>query len=98
MQVDDTIREQAASWAAATGDPAFEDWDAFTLWLEQDPRHAEAYDRTVAAVDEGVAILAAATPANDAEPAAPAAPRFFEEGMTAFPPPTTSRRGFPSLG
>ncbi len=34
MQVDDTIREQAASWAAATGDPAFEDWDAFTLWLE----------------------------------------------------------------
>ena len=103
MQVDDTIREQAASWAAATGDPAFEDWDAFTLWLEQDPRHAEAYDRTVAAVDEGVAILAAATPANDAEPAAPAAPRrrwlggVLAMGLAAFLGLALWRQGAPDL-
>ncbi|WP_338446435.1 FecR domain-containing protein [Pelagerythrobacter marensis] len=44
------MTEDAIAWAVKTGDPSFEDWDAFTLWLEADPEHARAYDRAVAAV------------------------------------------------
>ena len=75
MPIDDTIREQAADWAVATADPDFKDWGAFIFWLEQRPSHAEAYDRAVAAVEDGVAILAAATPANDAGPDTNSMPR-----------------------
>ncbi|OYX66943.1 MAG: hypothetical protein B7Y88_03700 [Sphingomonadales bacterium 32-64-17] len=71
MQHDDPIREQAAQWAVRTGDPGFADWDAFTDWLEQDPAHAEAYDRVAAAVaDAADAERDVVLPANDAGPAA----------------------------
>jgi len=50
---DETIREEALAWAVRTGDPAFEDWDGFTDWLEADPAHAAAYDAVAAAVAEG---------------------------------------------
>ncbi len=33
MALDDRILDQAAAWAARTGDPSFEDWDGFTAWL-----------------------------------------------------------------
>ena len=36
MALDETIREQAVAWAVQTGDPAFEGWDEFTRWLEQE--------------------------------------------------------------
>lgn len=90
MPIDDTIREQATGWAVATGDPAFDDWDAFTRWLEEDDRHADAYDRVVTATDEGIAVLAAATPANDADASPIAAPRrhwiggLLVVGLVAF--------------
>ncbi|MEJ2409556.1 MAG: FecR domain-containing protein [Novosphingobium sp.] len=40
---EDQILAEAARWHIASGDDAM-DWDAFTLWLEADPRHAAAYD------------------------------------------------------
>ena len=58
MQADDQMREAAAGWAVRVSDPAFADWDAFTAWLEADPRHAAAYDAVVLAVDDAAAALA----------------------------------------
>lgn len=65
MTNDETIRAQAISWAVRTGDPAFEDWDSFTLWLEEDPRHARAYDAVCASVDDAADLMSLAIPAND---------------------------------
>ena len=61
---DEMIREEAAQWAVRTGEPGFDDWDGFMLWLEADPAHARAYDAVNAAVIDAVE-LAAAQPAND---------------------------------
>ncbi len=69
------IREQALNWAVRTGDAAFADWEAFTAWLEEDPRHAEAYDAIMAATGDAVAMLQAAAPANDDAPASALAPK-----------------------
>lgn len=38
------IDEAARLWAIRLGDPSFDDWDGFTLWLEQDSAHRQAYD------------------------------------------------------
>ena len=57
MALDETIREQAAAWAVRTGDAAFEDWEAFTLWLEQDSAHARAYDEVMASVIDATEAL-----------------------------------------
>ncbi|MGZ3195990.1 MAG: FecR family protein [Croceibacterium sp.] len=69
MPHDDAILEQAVSWAVRVGDPAFEDWDAFTRWLGENPAHAEAYDRVCVAV-ANAAELARTEPAaaNDEAP------------------------------
>ncbi len=40
----DDMREAARLWAIRVRDPAFTDWDGFTVWLEADPAHADAYD------------------------------------------------------
>ena len=69
MLHDDTIREQALAWAVRTGDPAFDDWDGFTDWLEADPAHAAAYDAIAAAVEDGA----------EAEGARPLADNDFED-------------------
>ena len=70
MQPDDAIRDAAAMWAVRTGDPAFADWDAFAIWLEQAPAHAAAYDAAVLAADDAATLLAAPpVAANDEEPA-----------------------------
>jgi transmembrane sensor len=50
MTIDPTLRDAAVHWAVRTGDPAFADWEAFTVWLEADPAHARAYDEVSAAV------------------------------------------------
>lgn len=63
----DMIRQHALDWAVRTGDSAFEDWDSFTLWLEQSPAHALAYDAACASVADGADLLAEAAPANDDE-------------------------------
>lgn len=88
MQPDETIREEAALWAVRTGDPAFDDWDGFTLWLERDPAHARAYDAAVAAVEDALGALAPAPPpvaANDTDDAVstPAWRRWFGPALAA---------------
>lgn len=65
MANDERIHEQAADWAVRAGDPAFADWEAFTLWLEADPAHARAYEDVTAAAHDAADLLAAAGRAND---------------------------------
>ncbi|WP_159981603.1 MULTISPECIES: FecR domain-containing protein [unclassified Novosphingobium] len=65
MASDGTIQEQALDWAVRSGDPAFADWEAFTLWLEADPAHARAYGEVTAAVTDAAGLIAAYGPAND---------------------------------
>ncbi|TDW63434.1 FecR family protein [Novosphingobium sp. PhB55] len=65
MSEDDKIRAEALDWAVRAGDPAFEDWEGFTRWLDENPAHAAAYDRIAASVLDGAELIAAATPAND---------------------------------
>lgn len=65
MANDDQIRNEALDWAVRAGDPAFADWEAFTLWLEADPAHARAYDAVTAAVSDASDTVAQAAPAND---------------------------------
>ncbi|MDB5702937.1 MAG: anti-FecI sigma factor FecR [Sphingomonas bacterium] len=48
----DTIIDEAARWQAAQDSDAM-DWDAFTLWLEADPRHRAAFD-SLALLDDKV--------------------------------------------
>lgn len=68
MAIDDTLREHAIAWAVRTGDPAFEDWDAFTRWLEEDPAHSAAYDEVMVTVGEAADVLPAIPqPGNDDE-------------------------------
>ncbi len=84
MTLDETIREQAALWAVRAGDPAFEDWDAFTRWLEDDPRHARAYDEIVASVlDAAEALPPVPAAQNDDEPVAYPARRRWLGGAIA---------------
>lgn len=42
------MNEEALTWVIRTRDPGFEDWDAFTIWLESDPARAAAYDALMA--------------------------------------------------
>jgi len=68
--IPDPIIDRAADWhGQVTADTV--DWDAFTRWLEADPRHARAYDAVALAqalVDEHAAGLAGAWAANDDAP------------------------------
>jgi transmembrane sensor len=40
-----SVNEEALAWLVRTNDPDFEDWEAFTDWLESDPGNATAYHR-----------------------------------------------------
>lgn len=72
MALDEVIRDQAIAWAVRTGEPGFEDWETFTVWLEQDPSHARAYDEVTAAVADAAEALPSTPPAqNDDEPGLP---------------------------
>lgn len=67
------IDEQALGWVIRTRDTDFQDWDAFTLWLEADPAHAAAYDAMAMADADLPQIVPAepvtlSAPANDVEP------------------------------
>jgi transmembrane sensor len=69
MAHDPALRDEATAWAVRTGDPAFDDWDGFTAWLERDPAHARAYDEVIAGVDDAAAALPPVPAAgNDDEP------------------------------
>jgi len=84
MPHDDPILAQATDWAVRVGDPAFDDWDAFTVWLAQSPAHGEAYDRVSAAVAEAAEIqMSRPVAANDEEPAQPRHNRRWFAGAIA---------------
>ena len=55
------MEEETLGWVIRTRDPEFADWEAFTLWLEGDPRRASSYDRLMAA-DEDLAHITPADP------------------------------------
>ncbi|VWX59251.1 FecR family protein [Sphingorhabdus sp. 109] len=42
------VEAQALDWIIRQRDPAFDDWENFTEWLEQAPNHAAIYDRLAA--------------------------------------------------
>lgn len=79
MATDDSIRAHAIAWTVRTGDPAFEDWEAFTLWLEESPAHAAAYDEVMLGVSEATdALPALPQPVNDDQiTRAPRARRWY---------------------
>jgi len=90
MAHENRLRDEAVAWAMRTGDPAFEDWDAFTAWLEQSPAHAAAYDQVAgAALDAAEALAATPQPGNDNSPvadpalASPPRRRFLAGAMAA---------------
>ena len=66
MAHDSTILAEAAEWAVRTAEPDFEEWAAFTDWLQQSPAHNAAYDHVVMEAEAGSDVLRAA-PANDAD-------------------------------
>lgn len=51
------MNEEALGWVVRTRDPDFTGWEAFTLWLEDDPAHAAAYDMLMAADSELDSLL-----------------------------------------
>jgi transmembrane sensor len=57
MPFDREILDAAALWAVRTQEPSFDDWPAFTTWLEADPAHGKAYDFVTLAAEEGAAAL-----------------------------------------
>ncbi len=40
-----TVEAQAIDWVVRQRDPAFDDWESFSTWLELGPEHAAIYDR-----------------------------------------------------
>lgn len=64
----DTVQGQALDWAVKTGDPAFDQWDDFTAWLEADAQHADAYHHIVGQLADSDALLPRSTPAVTAVP------------------------------
>lgn len=47
---------QAIDWVIRQRDPAFDEWDAFTIWLEADAGNAASYDH-IAMMDDGFDAL-----------------------------------------
>lgn len=83
MPTDQEILDAAALWAVRTQEPTFEDWPAFTAWLEESPAHSQAYDRLMLAAEDGAAALLA-QPANDeAPPPATMARRWLMPALAA---------------
>ncbi|MBB5686596.1 FecR family protein [Sphingobium boeckii] len=67
------IEEAAIGWIIRMRDPAFAGWDAFTLWLEEDPVHAAIYDELALADADAADVLAETEPVKP-EPVAPPPP------------------------
>ena len=63
------VEEQALEWAIRASDPAFDDWDGLTGWLEADPRNHDRYDEALAAIADACDRVAA-TPVRTAPVAA----------------------------
>ncbi|WP_168355979.1 FecR family protein [Sphingomonas gei] len=54
------LREAARAWAIRVQEPAFDGWDGFTLWLESNPSHLEAYELALDDAAWGGEMLASA--------------------------------------
>lgn len=72
----DHILAEAIAWHVRLRDDNAEAWEAFALWLEADPTHADAYDALARADDDLhvsaiPAAPAAATPAAANDDALP---------------------------
>lgn len=50
--------ETARDWAIRVADPSFDDWDAFTDWLEADSAHLSAYNAAMDDAEWGAGLLA----------------------------------------
>ncbi len=55
-EANDMIRHQAIAWVIRTQDADFADWEAFTLWLEEDPQHNIVYEQALTAEDRFVEL------------------------------------------
>lgn len=82
--LDSDMGEMARHWAIRVDDPAFDDWDGFTSWLEADPAHPAAYEAALDTADWAAGALAleprvSATIANDDDVPA-ARTRWFGRG------------------
>jgi transmembrane sensor len=76
--IDAAAREEAIGWAIRLRDPASNDWEKFTAWLEVGPDNRNAYDQVMLAdadmteaAGTAQAVQAEARAANDSQP------RFF---------------------
>ena len=56
------MEDQAIGWIIRMRDPAFAGWEAFTLWLEENPVHAALYDELALADAEVPETLPAPPP------------------------------------
>jgi ferric-dicitrate binding protein FerR (iron transport regulator) len=56
--------EAARLWAMRVADPAFDDWDGLTRWLETGPAHLAAYEAAVQDDEWAAATLAKEGPAK----------------------------------
>ena len=70
MSFDETIRSEAALWAARTNDPDFDDWSGFTSWLERHPLHNDAYEAVMLAADQAVELASTVDAHSDPVPVA----------------------------
>lgn len=82
------VNEEALAWVIRTRDPRFDDWEAFTIWLEGDPARAQAYDALMAQDAELDAIIppdpvAMPVAANDIAPPRRQAWRWAAGGAIA---------------
>jgi transmembrane sensor len=55
-------RETALEWLVRTNDPRFEEWDEFTMWLEEDAANAAAYHTLAASEVAMLPLIATASP------------------------------------
>jgi transmembrane sensor len=80
----DPIDTQAIAWHICLRDGGDDDWARFAQWLEQDPRHAAAYDHIAAADHDLEALLPDL--------------RFHEAANDDAPPVTPRRWRWPVIG
>jgi transmembrane sensor len=76
------IEDEAIVWVIRLREPGFADWDSFTLWLEEDPRNARAYDE-MSVIDADLDVLAAPAPRPLAPPARRGVNRRWAMGSLA---------------
>src|SRR4051812_40898799 len=75
MNAREQAEDEAIAWVIRTRDPAFADWEAFTVWLERSEANAALYDELSLADDRIAEQLARSQPAAVPVAANDVAPR-----------------------